>query len=299
MDLENLTATTGDYGDFLGNLMWYSVGEQLINVDNLEQKLIDVDLDSGWMPNATRSADAFRRATKDVEKKQPSIQSGENVENILIREVDSNTKIVQRNIVIETVDQQGKRLHYSPESAVIVLDKENNTVSYENKDSKENLDVLCQDIEHTFNIYKNHYSAQQLRAMIKRILDSLAPTPVKKNGGIYFIPATKQEELEKLINLIGELENSEGYKVPVINTSDNRSMVSNKLYDHFNSLLNNCKNKTNMKKGDVKALINEANRAIRDYRDYREIVSEDIDTINSVVSQVRSEIMDLAADINE
>ena len=300
MNLEDLTATTGDYGDFLGNLMWYSIGEQLVSVDDLEQKLTDADMDTGWMPNAIRSSDAFRRATKEVEKKQPRIQSGENInENILIREVDSNQKMVQRNIVVETVDQQGKRLHYSPDSAVITLDKKNSTVCYESKENEEVLNPLCQSIQDKFNIYKSHYSAQQLRAMVKKILDSLAPTPVKKNGGIYFIPATRQDDLKKLITLIGTLENSEGYKVPVINTSDNRSMVSNKLYDHFNSLLNNCKNKPNMKKGDMKALINEANRAIKDYRDYKEIVSEDIDSINDVVRQVRSEIMDIAADINE
>ena len=52
------------------------------------------------MPNTIRPADAFRRATKEIETRQATANAGV-FENFLIREVFANRDCVQRNIVVE------------------------------------------------------------------------------------------------------------------------------------------------------------------------------------------------------
>src|SRR5699024_877018 len=151
------------------------------------------------------------RATKEVE--QLKATSRPNVfENILVREVLSVKEGVQRKLVVETVDQNGKRLSYKSEAGVITLDMKNNSVPFLSDDPS--IHELCVQIEQTFNMYKDHYSAQQLRVMVNKIMQSLAPTPVRKNGDIYYIPATKSIRLKQLIQFLSFLDNSEGYKVP-------------------------------------------------------------------------------------
>src|SRR5690606_38538410 len=104
----------------LGHLMWFSVGKQLVKSDDLLVKLQQAGLEETWLPNPIRPMDAFRRATKEIETRLNTSQAGV-FENYLVREVSIDEKQIQRNIVIETVDQSGKRLDYDSQAAIITL----------------------------------------------------------------------------------------------------------------------------------------------------------------------------------
>ncbi len=280
--------------DLLGYLTWYSVGKQLVEAKELEIKLKDAGLDSAWMPKPIRSADAFRRATKEIEQRKatsnPSV-----FENILIREVYSDKELIQRNMVIETVDQHGKRLSYDSKAGIITLDKKNNRLTFtvENSMAQE----LSQEVERKFVIYRSHYAAQQVRVMVNSIMQSLAPTPVRKNGGIYFVPDSKSMELAKLVQFISSLDNSEGYKIPVIDSMDNRHMVNKKLLDHLKSVLAECRNSNRLSKGQIKVLIDEANGMIKNHRNYKSIVTDESARMEKTIATIRSEISRMVTEI--
>lgn len=261
IDLGNMAAVQqmGD-GTILGHLMWFSVGKQLVKSSDLLNTLQQAGLEESWMPNPIRSTDAFRRATKEIETKKATGQA--NVfENYLIREVFADRDQIQRNIVVETVDQNGKRLDYDSQAGIITLDKKNDSLTFvtSNDTAKE----LCEDDEQKFNVYKEYYSAQQVRVMVSRILQSLAPTPVRPNGGIYFVPDSHTEGLNKLVTFTSALENSEGYKIPVVNTYDNKQMVNKKLNEHLESILLECRSSEHLRKSQVKDLVNHANAVTR------------------------------------
>src|SRR5699024_11619194 len=93
------------------------------------------------------------------------------------------------------------------------------------------------------------------------------------------------------------LDNGEGYKVPVIDSTDNRVMVSKKIYDHFDSILYECRNKTRLTKGEVKALLDEANKVIKDNRNYKTIITEETEHIEQVIMNVRQEVNKIVADV--
>ncbi len=104
INLENMTAVQNKQQDgILGHLMWFSVGKQLVKMDDLEKALVQSGLPIEWIPNAIRPADAFRRSTKEIETRKSTGHAGV-FENFLIREVFSDKSQVQRNIVVETVD---------------------------------------------------------------------------------------------------------------------------------------------------------------------------------------------------
>ena len=132
-------------------MMWYSVGKQLIKIDELKNKLIKSGLEEAWMPNAIRPADVFRRATKEIESRKATADAGV-FENYLIREVFADKDYVQRNIVVESVNQAGQRLDYHSKAGVITLDKKNVSITSvsENETAKE----LCMEVGQRFNIFK-------------------------------------------------------------------------------------------------------------------------------------------------
>ncbi|MFC2946782.1 DUF6744 family protein [Virgibacillus sediminis] len=294
-NIEHLSATRKADQDFLGHLMWYSVGKQLIQTDELEQKLKDVGLDSCWMPKAIRSPDAFRRATKELEQRKTTINP-DVFENVLVREVFSDSTSVQRNLVIESVDQHGKRLSYEPEAGIITLDKKQDRIA--SVANQETAHSLCLDAEKKFDVYKNHYAAQQIRVMVSRILQSLAPTPVRKNGGIYFVPSSKTVDLSSLVRFITSMKNSEGYKIPVIDTMDNRQMVNDKLAEHLQSVLEGCRKREGLKRGQVKELVDETNTVIKNYRNYKSIIQEQSEQMEETILMIRSEMNQLLREMD-
>jgi len=288
VELENLVATTQSKDDSLGHLFWFSIGQQMNKVDELEQKLINSGVGKEWMPNPIRPVDAFRRATRETQTKKPTATAGV-YQNFLMREIYSDNEIVQRNIVVETVDQKDKKLGYETQSGVIKLDKKNGTFSYEATDSE--ILEMCKEAEQKFYLYRDHYSGQHIRVMVTKILGSLAPTPMRKNGMIYFIPKAMNDGLNNLVTFIRSLDNSEGYQVPVIDSTDNRHMVNTKLEDHLDSLLEQCKNSDDLAKGQVKALVDETNAALNDYKQYRGIIASEKESFEDKVVTLRSEVV--------
>lgn len=288
VNIQNMTAVQDvEDNQIIGHLVWYSVGKQLIKKDDLYNCLISSGIDDAWMPNAIRSTDAFRRATKEIESKKATGNAGV-YNNYLVREVFSDNKYVQRNIVVETVDQQGKRLAYDSEAGIITLDKKNESISVVSDDSV--TQEMGYEAEKKFDLYKQHYSAQRLRVMVHQILQSLAPTPVKNGGGIYFVPDSYTEGLSNLVTFIFSLENSEAFKVPVVNTYDNQQMINKKLNDHLESILTECKASVHMKKGQVKEVVNNANAVIKDYKEYKGIISSQASVYEDKIGQIKNEV---------
>lgn len=295
LNIENIAVVQNQNQEgILGNLFWYSVGKQLIKVDELELKLTQSGLPIDWMPNPIRAVDAFRRATKESETKKATGTAGV-FKNYLVREVFSDKDMVQRNIVIETVDQSGKRLDYESEAGIMRLDKKGkNLITISDDDT---VLGLMQDVEQKYLLYRDFYSSQHLRVMVNKILQSLAPTPVRPNGGIYFVPDSHSDGLQKLVSFISSLENSEGFKVPVVDTFDNRNMVNKKLHDHMQEILNQCKGSEGLKKGQVKELIESANAVISNYRNYKGIVSSEAESLENQILLIRAEITKMVADL--
>ncbi|WP_028987560.1 DUF6744 family protein [Thermicanus aegyptius] len=290
MKLENLAAVQTPETDVIGYLTWYSIGEHTVSREALRQKLINAGLEEKYLPNEIRPSDAFRRATKEVESSK-KIENGQR--NFLVREVYADKTMIQRNIVVEEVDQQGKRLWYDPAAATMFLEKEINHFSF--SATSQETEVLAKEAERLFNIYRTTYPAQAVRVMVANIIKSMAATPVRPTGGVYFIPASHTDTLFKLVSFLNSLDKGEGFKVPLINTAENRGMVSKKLREHIENLLYQCRTgiEGEVRKGELKAIIEDARRVIGDYKEYKSLVTGDVAMLDGYVDSLKNHVAEL------
>ncbi|MCM3454782.1 hypothetical protein M3685_12705 [Heyndrickxia oleronia] len=103
MNLEKVAAINEDSNvkSIIGYLCWYSVGEGNYDRNNLRKLLLQNGFEESDLPNEIRSADAFRRATKDIETKRVETDIKGIYRNYIVRNVCTNEEIIQRNIVEE------------------------------------------------------------------------------------------------------------------------------------------------------------------------------------------------------
>lgn len=287
--IQNVVAVQNEQQQgIIGFLTWYSVRDQLIQRDELKNKLLNAGFGEEWLPNGIRPSDAFRRATKEIETKRKSEMAGL-FENYLVREVFSDHKMVQRNIVCEVVDQKGKRLTYDGQAAILTLDKKNNQMEIVANAGFSK--TLAEEAQKLFELYRDHYSDQHIRFLIANMLKSMAPTPVRPSGGVYMIPVRYAETLERFCRFVNSLE-AEAFKIPLVNTYDNRQMMVKKLSDHFSEIIRSCNAclQGQLKKGQVKEIINEAKRVISDFKDYRDVITNDIDFLEEQIHVIRQKV---------
>ena len=202
--------------------------------------------------------------------------------------------MIQRNIAIERVDQNDKRLGYKTEVAILRLDKKTGALFFETEE--EEIRNICKEIEERYYMYKNYYTSQRLRMMIAKLLSSLAPTPLRDSGVIYFVPRSMSERVKNVVGFIRSI-GGEAFNVPVIDSKDNRHMVNVKLHDYLDQLLEGIKemyqNPQRFKKSQIKDLIEETNRAIDDYKNYEKLVATEKELYFKKLSLLRDEVIKL------
>lgn len=276
----------------IGFLFWYSIGSGMIHQTELQQHIEDSGVGLEWMPNPIRTVDAYRKATKKVERKLPSDKVGI-TRRLKVVEVASDKDIIQRNLVIETVDSNNKNLNYETTVGISRLDKKHESLSLDT--GSELIKEIGREIDLNFQLFKEHYTAENIRQLVPKILGSLAPTPLRNNGGIYFIPIGKKTEFSALLSFINNLplEGSRASKVDMISSTDNNKTVEDSLEFYLDSLLIQCRNTEGLKKGQIKALVEETNRTIDQYKEYRSILLGKEQHFNEKVITLRNEVINL------
>lgn len=111
----------------LGWVAWYGISDPSVKYDDLKQKVTDLGLDVSALPAPLRAGDSFKRACRYAEQKK--LPYGNLFVNTMIRSVSQNTETVERHLVVEIVDADGRRLEYEV-AAHLILDKFAYTVTW-------------------------------------------------------------------------------------------------------------------------------------------------------------------------
>jgi len=291
MKLENLAAikTKEDSQQTIGYLTWYSVAAREYEKDEIMGALQNAGL-SEYAPNPIRVPDAFRRATKAVEVKREQVADTA-YRNILVREVAADKKIVQRNLVIEIVDPAGRRLSYNPEGAIIILNRENETVQFSVLD--ESVRPYAEEAARLFEVFRTHYDDQTVRRIVQSVLQKLAPTPIRPSGGVYFVPRAHGVKLEALVSFLRALEGCEGYKLPLIDLRETRDMVRAKLMEHMRATIDALKQalaSEGINKNTIKAQVTEAKQLLDGLKAYEELLNEEMERIHLMADIMRQQV---------
>lgn len=291
--LEGVSAVNNESTSIMGYLTWYSVGDYLYKREDLRKQLITNGIEDKYLPNPIRPIDAYKRATKAIETKRlREEETDEEYRNYIVRDVVTTGNKVQRNIVIETVNQSGERLDYDTEGAMMYFDKKIEKFSFLATDLMAM--ELAEEAEKHFENFLTAHNGQAVRASVVSYLNTLSPTPVRPSGGVYFVPVQHAEKLRNIVGYVSSLPRGESHMIPLVNDDDNRQMVKDKVRDNLEKILDQCKNAlsddSKMQKGQIRQIVDDARRFVSQFKDYRELLKETISDLESSVEIVRQSI---------
>ena len=286
----------------IGYLTWYSIGDALYDRDDLRAKLLAANIDENFLPKSIRPSDAYRRATNAVEtKRYRENETAKEYKNYIIRDVVTKGEKLQRNIVVETVYQERESLNFETEGAKMYFNKKTNQLTFDAQDA--HAEELAEEAQKNFEKFLKAHNGATVRGSIVKYMNNLSPTPVRPSGGVYFVPVKYEKNLRNLVMYVSSLEKGEAHMIPLINDDENRSLIRNKVKDHLEKIIGQCrfaiKDEGTLQKGQVRSLIEEAKRTVVQFKDYKELLADTIADLDSSVDLVRNSVHLLLQKVSE
>lgn len=293
--LEGVSAVqNSSSSSIMGYLTWYSVGDDLYNREMLRKSLLVNGIEESYLPNPIRSSDAFRRSTKAVEtKRHKEEETATEYKNFIIRDVVSKGDKLQRNIVVETVNQEGERLDYNSEGAKLFFNKKTDQFTFLSND--ETAEELAEEAQKLYTTFLEHHNGATVRSSVINYLNKLSPTPVRPSGGVYFVPYQHADKLKKIVSFVSSLPKGESHMIPLINDDENRLMIKEKVKDNLDKVIEQCRfaisaDEGQIQKVQVRTILEDARRIVSQFKDYRELLQDTVTDLESSVEIVRQSI---------
>lgn len=206
MSLPNMAAVpTGTGQDprypILGNLVWYGLTDVRIKQVDLTSLLKTSGIDIKYMPPEIRAPDAFRRATTAISTRTPHPVGDGKFENIMVRDVYSDSKEIVRHIIREETDSANKRISYGKiGQAVFNRQLEKVSIGIDPRFEHHKARILKE-----YRELAEFYTGKHIRDMVYKILHDTNPVNVRPAGGVYFIANTHQGIIEPLEKFVSEI----------------------------------------------------------------------------------------------
>lgn len=300
--LEGVSAVQNDNkSSIIGYLTWYSVGDDLYNREDLRKRLLQNGIEESYLPNPIRSSDAFRRATKAIEtKRHREEETAQIYRNYIIRDVVSTGQKLQRNIVVETVNQSGERLDYNSEGAKLFFDKKAEQFTFLATDDV--AEELAEEAQKHFECFLTHHNGASIRGAVVNYLNTLSPTPVRPSGGVYFVPVQYADKLRNMVNFVSTLARGESHMIPLVNDEDNRQMIKDKVKDNLEKVIEQCRyaltDDNKLQKVQVRNIVEDARRIVKQFKDYRTLLNETVSDLESSVELVSKSVSMVLQKVN-
>ena len=205
----------------LGRIVWYSVSEQTVAHEVLEDKLAKAGVPREMWPARTRPVDAFKAAVRDVQDKDYVVEY-ERYHDPQTGALKTDSKTML--IVDRTHDTAIDAL---PVAMKVAFDPKYQTLTFsagpriEQARSKVMEDVIQQ----RYVVYRESFNAGDIREMIVNAIRASWATVLKKSGGIYFVPEAHTAGVEAIAKVVEDLQDCEMVAVPVIDAEPERRTV--------------------------------------------------------------------------
>jgi hypothetical protein len=229
-------ALTGVEVKFLGDLLWYTVVDCAVTLDDLKAKFDANGLDAKFLPSPIGARDAFRLATKEAETHKHPLEQGKFL-NLLVRDVHASRNELVRQIVREVVDASNKRLEFTPVFKM-VLTKEDLAIDPLVDEPSAEEQAAAQRVELAYTEGRTHYNGGHVRDMVKNALLTCDRVSVRPSGGVHFVPKQHQPvvvALQGVLKGLNEFRKSDHHMclwhIPVIDAAEQRQMLEESLAD--------------------------------------------------------------------
>lgn len=297
----------------LGWVSWYTVRDPQVTEPELRAQVTNLGLDLKIMPAAPRAGDAFKRACRYSERSKVPVPMTDNYANFLIRQVDNAPAGVVRQLVIEVVDSKGKTLEYK-QPAMMTLDRKLGTQAKPDVQIKKTRlgkpwDDMANDVldvfAANFRLALKNLDPQTLRRTVRRQLELMSAIAVRREGSVYFIPASQKAKTEGLEQLLGGWNNdSMFHTVPLVDTENQRKMVKAAFEEEVHSEATELIARLAAKIKAGESLTSKAfaehktrfNDLVRRAREYGKLVRDETTKANDELNALQSQLLVFQSD---
>ena len=159
----------------LGHIAWYTVTQPTVTHEDVSRLATENNLTARFVPKEPRLGDAFKRACRYSERKGIPIPHTSNTASVMIRDVDTTITHVERHMVLEIRDPDGRKLEYY-DAVRLVFDRKDevlNATKLSLPGSYQTIiDLAAQEFLTKFGIARKTIDAQQIRLQIRNELDA-------------------------------------------------------------------------------------------------------------------------------
>jgi hypothetical protein len=219
----------------LGYLTWFSVPDEAIGLRKLKASLASNGLPITLAPKDTKAIDTFKRSVRAVEgrKKNGAITDTE----VAPVEETSDLCIYQITRLVRNLDE--KVIDF-PKAMRVIFDKRTEQIDFNplGDVSRSEVFTMMEEIQDFYDKNASRVTGARVRAVVRNYLknepdeqrgiDGLSGENMRgKAGGIYFVPAVHQEQVEALSAMLQEAYHGRAYlhAVPLADGKSEREMV--------------------------------------------------------------------------
>lgn len=250
-------AFQGGEAPLLGHLVLYSICESNVTPDDLERWFRELDLNLEFVPGRLRAEDAFERVTgpngvresypledpmKLQERRWERRERGQKAQ-VMVRHVSRDEYEIVRHVVREVRDANEKRLDYDTHLAECRFRRDRSDQA-ERGDGQ--LEIVADEqaiaalpvdeqtvvrgmlfrIEEQHKIRCTYLSADKLRAVVRKYIESMKAIKVREGGGGYFVHRRHAGTLAALRALVLRFESkSQLTRIPLPDQEEMRELV--------------------------------------------------------------------------
>lgn len=235
---------------FLGSLMWFSIVQADVNLENARAELQRLNLDTTTLRKNLRPVDAFKKAAKEFAKKFPAVNDVRS--ELLVRAVGDDAEESYFHLVLErAIYQKGKKRQLFFEKVGELTftrgKKDRITGEYsghgvtarrttghlqealtatEDQWLTERLITFEDRYDHLLRYMDSH----AVRTFVREYIYLRSGTCVKESGGLYFVRQDHADEIDRLAGWVDSI-GSEFHTVPLLNLAEQRAKIMEAFED--------------------------------------------------------------------
>lgn len=224
---------------YLGEVLWLSAVKTDVPHATVVQAFADAGL-SDWCPKLSAPSDVFRRVMARLKK---TIHHEDGTRSrITTVQVGDNTNEVQRRVVVEHLDSAGARLSHDQTWDLryeklnkrlamypVYLAADGTVTSRDRYADPKVGDEYLATVQDDVNNGMTCIDQDGLQRAITKAIKDADGVPVRRNGGVYYVPWEKRHIVAGLKAVATSLEGIEVAGVAVPNDSEQRATVTNAI----------------------------------------------------------------------
>ncbi len=226
---EEVLGHGGEKVPILGHLIWYSVKESRIKIEDMRKLFAQIGLPADFLPEEPSNINAYKRATTELSEEIEVKLDQNRTAVYMVRLTAKSDEEIVKSIIKEVRDAGDKRLSYE-EIGRVHFDKDTEDLRY--YDLQADSQPIITQIKQLYETYRIYLTGKQIRAMFHEIIQSMSPTLVRPSGAVYFIPYVHADMVQKMEVLSKELASfgitdfqSAFESIPLIDADKTRALV--------------------------------------------------------------------------